>query len=259
MKNTLKEKMLRGEKTLGTFHELGSASVVECIGYAGFDYVVIDSEHGPFDVETALTFIRSAKLVDLVPLVRVKDSNRNSILKMLDVGAMGLIIPNINSVEEVKDLVKYGKYYPVGERGVAPTAGSQFWQSEASQNGLENFFKIKNEESLLLPQCETRACLDNIEEIAFIEGVDGIFVGPYDLSTALGRPGQFDNLEFSSAIGRIVKACKDANKFAFVFTGEETQVKEYYDKGFDSVAYNLDAIMLIQAMKNAVNNIKMED
>lgn len=120
MKNKLKEKMLRGEKTLGTFHELGSASVIECIGYAGFDYVVIDSEHGPFETETALNYIRAARSVDLVPLVRVKDSSRGSILKMLDVGAMGLIIPNINSVEEVRELVNYGKYFPVGQRGGLP-------------------------------------------------------------------------------------------------------------------------------------------
>lgn len=108
----------------------------------------------------------------------------------------------------------------------------------------------------MLPQCETRACLENIEEIAGIEGVDGIFIGPYDLSTALGMPGQFDNIEFTSAIDRIVKACKSSNKFVFVYTGSEDQVQGYFDKGFDSVAYNLDALILIQAMKEAVNNIK---
>ena len=120
MKNLLKEKMLNGEQTLGTFHKMGSEIAIELLAYCGMDYVLIDTEHGPFDVESTARFIRAADLAGTTPLVRIKDGERNSILKILDVGAMGLIIPNIETVEEVKSVVSNGKYQPIGNRGIAP-------------------------------------------------------------------------------------------------------------------------------------------
>ncbi len=256
MKNKLKEKMLNGEKTLGTFHEIGSASAVEGLGYAGLDYVIIDTEHGPFDVESVQTFVRAAKGADITPLVRVKDGQRNSILKMLDVGAMGLVIPHVQSVDEVKDIIKYGKYFPLGERGVAPTSGSSFWYAEYAQQGLDHYFEVSNSETLIIPQCETRGCLDHIEEIVALDGVDGIFVGPYDLSTALGKPGQFADEEVKGAIQRVVDACKQANKFSFIYAGSEADIKVRFDQGYDSVTYGMDVIVLIEAWKKIVANAK---
>ena len=249
MKNKIKEKMLKGEKTLGTFHEIGSAVAVECLGYSGLDYVIIDTEHGPFDVETVQNYARAAKVSGITPLVRVKDGQRNSILKMLDVGAMGLIIPNVQSVEEVKNIIKYGKYFPIGERGIAPTSGSSYWYTDYASQGLDHYFEVSNNETLLLPQCETRGCLDNIEEIVALEGVDGIFVGPYDLSTALGKPGQFGDEEVKGAIQKVLDACKKAGKFSFIYAGTESDIKKNYQMGYDSVTYNMDAIVLTEAYK----------
>ncbi|WP_423801184.1 HpcH/HpaI aldolase family protein [Neobacillus sp. SAB-20_R2A] len=256
MKNKIKEKMLKGENTLGTFHVIGSAAAVECLGYAGLDYVVVDSEHGPFDVESAQTYIRAAKLAGITPLVRVKDGQRNSILKMLDVGAMGLIIPNVQSVEDVKKIIKYGKYYPIGERGIAPTSGSSFWYTDYASQGLDHYFEVSNSETLIIPQCETLDCLENIEEIVGLNGVDGIFVGPFDLSTALGKPGQFEDTEVKDAIQKIIDACKKAGKFAFIFAGSEPDIQKNFEMGFDSVAYSMDAIVLTEAIKKIIANAK---
>ena len=108
---------MKNENTLGVFQVLGDASIAEIIGYAGFDYVLIDTEHGPFEIQAAQEYIRAAKLAGTTPLARVKDSSRNSILKMLDVGAQGLVIPHLHEVEEIKRVVEYGKYYPIGDRG----------------------------------------------------------------------------------------------------------------------------------------------
>ncbi|MDR1874812.1 MAG: 4-hydroxy-2-oxovalerate aldolase, partial [Synergistaceae bacterium] len=121
MKNLMKSRIQRGERVVGTFFELGGTTAVECLGLTGLDFFIIDTEHGPFDVESAIEFVRAAGAYSITPLVRVKDATRPSVLKMLDVGAQGLIVPNIHTADEVRQLVEYGKYYPKGRRGFAAT------------------------------------------------------------------------------------------------------------------------------------------
>ncbi len=256
MKNMVKAKIAKGEKVLGTFHEIGSATGVELLGYGGLDYVIVDTEHGPFDVESTQQFIRAANGAEITPFVRIKDGQRNSVLKMLDVGAQGLIIPNVKTVEEVEELVDFGKYFPLGNRGVAPTSGSKFWTADYASQGLDHYFKVSNEETLIIPQCETRECLENIEEIVAIDGVDGIFVGPYDLSTALGKPGQFDDQEIIDAIQHISDVCKKAGKMSFIYAGDIETSKKDYDIGYDAVCFGMDAMILMNAVKNIVKELE---
>lgn len=256
MKNRMKERMEKGLPVIGTFFELGSATAMECIGMTGMDFVIIDTEHGPFDVESTMGFIRAAELRNIEPLVRVKDHTRASVLKMLDVGAMGLIIPNIETVDQVKKLVEYGKYYPVGRRGFAPTRCGGYGFVEHAVENMDEYFSLANNETMIIPQCETKGCLDNIEEIVSIEGVDGIFVGPYDLSISLGIPMQFSNPILVSAIDRILKVCKDAGKFSFIFSGSIDLAKKYLKDGFDAVTYGLDTGILVNAYRDCVKQIK---
>ncbi len=119
MKNTLKAKIERGEKTVGTFFECGSTAVIESMGLAGLDYAVIDCEHGPFEAESVGEYVCAAERRGLTPLARVKEISRAAILKLLDVGAKGIIIPQVRTLDDVKTIVRYGKYIPMGERGVA--------------------------------------------------------------------------------------------------------------------------------------------
>lgn len=256
MKNSMKEKMKNGLPVVGTFFELGGATAVECLGLAGLDFLVIDTEHGPFDVESAMDLIRAATLRGIEPLVRIKDHTRPSVLKMLDIGAMGLIVPFIKTVEQVKELVEYGKYYPLGRRGYSATRCGGFGFDEHASGTISEYFSISNNETMIIPQCETKGCLDNIEEIVSIEGIDGIFIGPYDLSIALDMPAQFSDPKFLAAIDRIFKACKSAGKFVLIYSGSADSAKKYLKDGFNGVAYNLDASILINAYKNDVKQIK---
>ncbi len=255
MKNDLKVKMGNGENVLGTFFEIGGNNAIECLGLAGLDFLIIDSEHGPFDVESAMGYIRTAELKQITPLVRVKNHERSSILKMLDIGAKGLIIPCIYTVEEVEKIIEYGKYYPVGNRGFFFGRAAGYGHDEIAKD-VESYFSICNRETLLIPQCETVGCLENIEVIAALEGVDGIFVGPYDLSIDMGIPAQFDNPLFVEALDRIVKACKAAGKPAFIFTASAEVAKRYYEQGFTGVAVNTDVSVYINAYKNIVAEIR---
>lgn len=255
MKNAVKEEILNGKKTLGTFFETGSTTVAECLGLSGLNYMIIDTEHGPFNPQSAMDFVRAAKLYGLTPFSRVSEISRSAILKLLDVGVMGLVIPNVKTVQEAEQIVEYGKYMPLGKRGVANTSGSGFWFEDYATHGLENYFEISNRETMLLPQCETLECLNSLEKIVATEGIDGIFVGPFDLSAAMGKPGQLSDPEVRGAIRHIQSVCKNAGKFSFIFAPNEASAKEYFNMGFDSVTMGMDATVLTAAFQSAVKNI----
>lgn len=256
LKNLLKEKIANGENTLGVFQVLGDASIAEIIGYAGFDYVLIDTEHGPYDVQEAQEYVRASKLAGTTPLVRVKDRSRNSILKMLDIGAMGLVIPHLHDIDEIKRVVEYGKYYPIGERGFGATSGNTFLTAEYTKKGIEELFRVHNEESLIIPQCETKESLENIEEIVKIDGVDGIFIGPYDLSVSLGIPGETESPQIIEAVNRVVRACKAEGKFTIIYTDKVESIQKNYELGVDSVTYSSDASILSGMLISIIEQVK---
>lgn len=256
MKNLVKAKIAAGERPVGTFYHTGSEITAELMGMGGLDYFVVDTEHAPFDVETTLNLIRAGKYGGATPFVRVKDSSRNSILKMLDAGAMGLIIPNVRSFEEAQEIVKWGKFFPVGERGIAMTAGTGYMQQPWAAAGLDQYMSITNAETMLIPQCETTGCLDDLERIVNLDGIDGIFVGPFDLSGALGAPGDFTNPEHIAALERVVKACREAGKASFIFSGTVEDAKFRFEQGYDSVTYGVDSMMLLDAIRDVMGRLR---
>lgn len=255
MKNNVREKLALGQKVVGTFFEIGSMTAVECLALTGLDYFIIDCEHGPFDVERALEFVRTAELKNITPFVRVSDISRPAILKMLDIGAQGLIIPCVDNVEQVKKIVEYGKYPPVGRRGFFFTRVAEYGNS-ADAASIENYLQKCNDTVMLIPQCETVGCLENIEEITTIEGVDGIFVGPYDLTIAMDIPGQFSNPAFLQALDRVNKACKTAGIPLLIYTGNTAAASKYFEQGIDGVAYGTDLAVYIEGFRNILKEIK---
>lgn len=254
MENTLKKKIVQGGRALGTFYELGGSAVAEALAIGGLDFFIIDTEHGPYDVETARDAIIAAGNHDITPLVRVKDTTRPSVLKMLDIGAKGLVVPSIETVEQVEKLVEYAKYYPIGRRGFAPARAGKWGYAEFAQN-VDEYFSVSNEQTLLIPQCETLGCLEHIDEIVGMNGVDGIFIGPYDLSVALGKPAQMDNPELVQAISQVLEACHKHEKIAMIYAGTAEASRELFDQGFDCVACGMDVIWLIESIKRLVEEV----
>ncbi|MGE5627570.1 MAG: HpcH/HpaI aldolase family protein [Solirubrobacterales bacterium] len=251
----MKEKLLMGESVIGTFFNLGGNTAAEALGISGLDFFIVDCEHGPFDVESSMDFIRAAEPKGITPLVRIKDITRASVLKMLDIGAKGLIVPCVETAEQVKQLVEYGKYYPKGKRGFAFSRAGEFGFAEFAED-INEYFNTCNDKTMIIPQCETMGCLENIEEITNIDGIDGIFVGPYDLSIAMGKPGQFSDPDFINALNRIVKACRDAGKFVLIYAGDSTTSRKYIENGFNGVAVGMDVVIYINAFKNIINEIR---
>ncbi len=163
-------------------------------------------------------------------------------------------MPNVKTLAQVQELVNYAKYYPIGQRGFCPSR-KDGWGFDGLGSVPETMRHF-NGETLLFPQCETAEALAIIEDICAVDGVDGIFVGPFDLSISMGMPGQFDAPEFQAAITRIVAACRAAGKYCMFFTGTADGVVDGFRKGFDAMAYSLDAALFIQGVKRDVEDIR---
>jgi len=255
MSNPLKNKLQRGEKVIGTMFQLGGSIAVECLGVCGLDFFIIDTEHAPFNVESQRAFMMAAELHRILPLIRIKRISRDVVLSSLDMGAAGLIAPGVRSVEEVRQLIEYGKYPPRGSRGFCYTRTSDYGYGDIAADP-EQYFLHSNSANLIIPQCETRECLEVIEEICAIPEVDGIFIGPYDLSVALGAPAQFDTPEFKMAIERIVYACQQNGKFVLIFCGDEDRASQYLCSGFDGVVFSSDINMLVNSYRSSLDRIR---
>ncbi|HIV21038.1 MAG TPA: hypothetical protein IAC81_03535 [Candidatus Scatomorpha stercorigallinarum] len=251
MKNAILEKFRRGEPSLGIISHLLSAPAIEVLAYTGMDYVLIDLEHSPIGAEHAARLVGVAQGAGLAPLVRVDGIGRSQILKMLDVGAAGLVVPQLETVEQARKLVSYAKFPPLGNRGYCPTRDGGWGSGSCYERGMDGYMAEANTSTLLIPQCETAGCLEHIEEIAAVEGVDGIFIGPFDLSIALGIPGQFGDPLLTEGIERVRRACAAAGKLCIMYAGSGEAAKRYFDQGFPSVAAGLD----IEVLKLAVRGI----
>lgn len=256
MLNKLKKAIAERDYAVGTFLGFANPPAVEIMGYTGLDFVIIDTEHGPYDTMPMADLIQAAENKGVCPVVRIADITHKEIQRAMDNGAEGIIIPCLRTIEDFKKVVDLGKFAPIGNRGFIKGRGSGFGNEPWAQGSLVDYMNNSNEKVLLLPQCETVEALEHIEEIVAIEGIDGIFIGPFDLSICMGIPSQFDAPEFVAAMDRILKACKDASKLCMTFTTSTEEARMYIDKGFDAVANSLDTIMLAQAYRAMVAEIR---
>ena len=253
--NRLKEKMMKGIPTIGSFFEMGSSITAQCMALSGLDYFILDCEHGPYDPLSAVNLFRSGELYGTTPLARVEAITRPGIMKPLDSGAQGLIIPCIKSVDDVKRVVEYGKYVPIGQRGVAANAANGYWAAGYGEGGMEGWFERTNNDILLIPQCETVECLNSLEEIVTVPGIDGLFIGPYDLSTSMGMAGQFENPVFLSALDRILKICKETGTKTMIYAKTIEESRRFLKAGYDSITYTMDTIVFTEAFKAIVQAV----
>lgn len=159
-------------------------------------------------------------------------------------------------MDQVREIVRHGKYAPLGNRGFGATR-RDCWGQEADPNlTMPEMLAAHNRETLLIPQCETVGCLEHIEEITALDGVDGIFIGPFDLSIALGIPGQLESPEFIAAITKVLNACKKSGKQSFIFAKTTESARCYLDMGFDSATYGMDISVLMDAVHRDIQEIK---
>jgi 4-hydroxy-2-oxoheptanedioate aldolase len=186
--------LLRGSRALlGMFVGIPSPALVEMCGHAGLDFVIVDNEHGPAGIESTEHLLRAARGAGIIPVVRTLEAD---ILRILDIGASAIQVPQVNTAEQARRIVAAAKYPPVGTRGAAfstRAAGYGFF-------GGEPHVKASNEGTSVIVMAETRTAIENIDEIVAVPGVDAVFFGPNDLSFSLGHPGQMQHPEVVAAI-----------------------------------------------------------
>lgn len=205
--NDFRSRVLAGEWLGGSWCNLGSSLTVEMTGCAGFDWLLLDHEHGPGSETTMLHQLQAAAATPAFPVVRLAANETPRFKRALDIGAGGIMVPFVNTAEEARAAVSSMRYHPRGVRGVSRlNRGCDFGF------GFNEYFARAHEQLVLMLQIETGEAVKNVEEIAAIDGVDVLFVGPMDLSTTLGVQEQYDHPEFRAALGRISAAAKKAKK-----------------------------------------------
>ena len=188
-KNNLKEVLKEGKNGFGTFLKFTDPAVVEIMGFAGFDFVIIDQEHGPISLQSAQNMLRAAESANITPVIRVTDNAETLILRALDIGAQGIEIPQINTKSDALRAVKAVKYSPQGQRGLCRYVRA----ADYSSMDRYKYFKYASQETMIIAHIEGVEGINNLEEILSVAGIDVIFIGPYDLSQSLGIPGQINH------------------------------------------------------------------
>ncbi|MBI3586020.1 MAG: hypothetical protein HY088_02690 [Ignavibacteriales bacterium] len=247
--NKLKRALKEGKNLIGTMLvEIRQPAVMQFLANAGFDFVLIDNEHGPFNLETIAELSRAAKFVGLTPIVRVPDITYTYVTQALDSGAQGVMIPRITNVQQVKDVIQMMKYPPAGKRGTVLGRG----HTEFKSGSLAEMMATANEESLLVVQIETKQALDTIEEIISVPGVDVAFIGPTDLSVALGVPGAMNDPTLIAAIEKIIGVCRRHKIVTAIQANDLDFGISWAKKGVRMVSFNSEAGLMMKAGKDAV-------
>ncbi|HAY81866.1 MAG TPA: 2,4-dihydroxyhept-2-ene-1,7-dioic acid aldolase [Planctomycetaceae bacterium] len=225
------------EKLLGTMVTLPSLATAEILADAGFDWLFIDGEHGPLETPEILGILQA---VDhrTACVVRVPATSEVSIKKVLDLGATGLIVPQVNTAEEAADVVRFARYAPLGSRGVGLARAHGY--GKRFQEYVEN----ANDQIAVIVQAEHADSVENMEAIAQVEGVDAVLLGPYDLAASLGKMGQVDDPLVTEAIAHVTHTCQQAGLPLGIFGVTSEAVAPYLQQGYTLIVGGVDALLL---------------
>jgi 4-hydroxy-2-oxoheptanedioate aldolase len=236
--NAFKRAIRAGRPQIGLWSSLSSSYTVEVIAGAGFDWILVDCEHSPNDLESVLVQLQAAAAYPTTPIVRVPWNDMVMIKRYLDIGAQSLLVPYVQTVEEAKSAVAYTRYPPAGVRGVAGT-------TRASRFGrVKGYARRAEEELCLLVQVETKLGLDNLEAICAVEGIDGVFIGPADLHASLGHTGETAHPDVKPLIDEAMRRIRKAGKAPGILTGVEADARHWLECGALFVAVGADVGLL---------------
>lgn len=248
--NKLKEKLNNGEAVLGTWNTLSSPLATEVLAQSGLDFQIIDLEHGPFAMDKIHLHVSACENSRCTPLVRIPINSDWMVLQALDQGAHGVVVPHIDSADNAKEFVDAAKYYPQGSRGFTP-----FSKAGGFTNvNVDEYVGRAIDEIINIVIIESKKGLDNLEEILKVDAIDIIYFGAYDLSQALGYPGNTKHPEVVKAVQQGVDLVNSAGKYAGGFVPQSKDgIQELLDMGMKFITYEVDS-SLIHKHVNDVSN-----
>jgi len=249
MKTNFRSRLKHGETLLGTLVTLSSPEVAEILAEAGFDWLFIDMEHSPLDVREAQAILQTVG-ERCACVLRVPLNDEIWIKKALDIGATGIIIPQVNSRQEAERAVRFCKYPPQGSRGVG-VARAQGYGAR-----LQDYLDSANEEIAVIVQAEHIDGVSRIEEIVGVAGIDAVLVGPYDLSASMGKIGKVADAGVQAAIARVKVACASARMPIGIFAATAEAAKPFMREGYSLIAVGIDTIFLVEAANQLVRQLR---
>jgi 4-hydroxy-2-oxoheptanedioate aldolase len=244
MRNPFKSAIARGEKVIGLWLSMASPYTAEMCATAGFQWLLIDNEHAPNDVQSTLAQLQAVAGYPGHPVVRSVDANPSLIKQLLDIGAQTLLIPMVDTPDQAQALVAATRYPPEGTRGVGAAA------ARASHFGARrDYLNTANDDVCLLLQAESVTALENLERICAVDGVHGIFIGPADLAASMGHRGRADHPEVQNAIEGAIRRIVASGKAAGTLTGDPRLARRYLELGASFVAVGIDVTILAQGTR----------
>ena len=239
-KSSLKQKLINRELSIGSWLTIPHQAVIEILSTAEFDWLTIDMEHAPISIETIMNLIGHIQGNGMQALVRVSKNEEVPIKRVLDAGADGVIVPMIRNKKEAIQAVNFVKYPPVGKRGVGLNRAQKYGTAfDTYQEWVKN-------EVVVIAQIEHIDAVNNLSEIFSVEGIDGIIVGPYDLSASMGYPGEYHRQDVKDALEKIDRVAKQLNKpLGFhVIDSDHSKTLEKINKGYSFLAFSIDFFFL---------------
>ena len=251
MNNTLRTSLREGHPSFGSWVQSGNSAIVEVMAKAGFDWLAIDLEHSTMDLETTFTLIQVIDLAGCAPLVRLSSNDPVQAKRVMDAGAWGVIVPSVRSAAEAHEAVDAVKYPPEGRRGVG------LGRAHGYGPGFTEYVRACRECSVVIPMIEQREGVERVEEILQVTGVDGVFIGPYDLSASYGVVGDLGHSLVQDATQHVVSAARAAGKVAGIHVVHPpvTQVADRLSEGFRFIAYGGDMLFLTPAVREAAEQV----
>lgn len=243
----IRKRALRGEKLLGSFLNTGSAILAELAGRSGIDWALLDMEHGSGSWGMLTHQLMALEGSKTAPVVRIPSLLPDYFKRALDLGAHGVMIPNVNTAEEARSAVSFSRYPPHGTRGVALMNRSSHYGGKFVER-LES----AHENTLIIAQIESPQAIENVDTIAAVDGIDVLFVGPMDLSICMGIPRQLDHPDYLAATGKVVEAAKKHGKASGILGFAPSDIASSYAKGFSFLAVGSDGGMVSNGMKELV-------
>jgi len=251
-KNKVKQILKNGGVAIGSWLSLGHESIAEIMSSAGFDWLTIDLEHSVIGIEKLHSLILAIESNGCVPLVRLTGNDPNLAKRVMDAGSYGVIVPMVNSVNDAELAVRSIKYPPRGHRSVGIARAHGYGP------GFADYVRVANEESILIIQVEHIESVHNLEEILKVEGIDGLIIGPYDLSGSLGLPGELEHPRVVEAREKILEVAKEKGIAAGIHIVYPS-IEEFgrrLEEGYRFIAFGTDFIYLGESCRNSVRDIK---
>ena len=237
--NLTKQKLTAGHTVLGCFSRYADAGLIEFLGYQGWDFLVLDAEHGSLEPRDCENLVRACELRGVTPIVRVTTNQPPVILRYMDIGAHGAQIPFINTLDDAAQAVRSLKFHPLGNRGLAGTRAAHYAQDITfTEHCLQS-----NRETLLVAQIETEPAIKHLAEITKLDGVDVIFIGPNDLSHSLGLPGQIQHPLVQDAMKRIADIVLPSGKALGLMATSVENAREWQLRGARYLTVTIESIL----------------